>query len=216
VLRTRAITIVLAALAMAGSAPSPSQTRVPASRYPNELQGFKFYETSKWKVLRPLVSSMHDVRQILGPPLEANDLSHYSAPYPGDDKAAAPVFTYAMNADWEILIYFVSDCGYRFSPTEISGDRLCTFELVPKKHLSFRDMAFPQTFDRRHVDGADAGWDEYRDPDGLAYDVYTTHTPYGGSKPGDLNRIIYGPADEDLKKFKMTRKKGLFDVSTRD
>src|SRR5215470_18704437 len=113
-------------------------------RYPNELPNLQFYENAKWKSLAPLVSSISDVRRILGEPSDAKDLSHYSAPYPGDDKAEAPVFTYAMDAEWEILVYFVKDCGYRFSPSDIPGDRLCTFELIPKKHLSFLSTAFPQ------------------------------------------------------------------------
>lgn len=187
-------------------------THPSVSIYPNELPEFKFYDNAKWKVLRPLESSISDVRRILGDPSESTDLSHYLDPYPGDDRAEAPVFTYQMNPRWEILVYFVKDCGYRFGPSDISGDRLCTIELIPKKSLSFRKVAFSPVFAKRHVDGADAGWDEYYDANGLAYHVYSRRTPYGGHLPGDLNQIVYGPSDDDLKKFHMIRKKGLFEV----
>ena len=59
-------------------------------------------------------------------------------------------------------------------------------------------MTFPPTFHKQHVDAADAGWYEYADGSGLAYEVYTTRTPYGETLPGDLNRVIYGPSVEQI------------------
>ena len=45
---------------------------------------------------------------------------------------------------------------------------------------------------KKHVEAADASWDEYTDSDGLQYSVYTSKTLHGTEKAGDLNRISYG------------------------
>src|SRR5258708_7742978 len=161
------------------------------ARYPNELPGFKFFETAKWKSLVPLASSISDVRTVLGNPAEATDLAHYFDPYPGDAKAKAPVFTYPVDDDWEILIYFVSSCGYKAESPDLPRDRLCTIDLIPRKPLPFKIAGLSEVFSRKHITAADAAWDEYRDPFGLTYEIYTTKTPYGPKMPGDLNRIVY-------------------------
>jgi len=180
-------------------------------RYSNELPKLQFYEKAKWKTLIPLVSFISDVRRILGQPKEATDIAHYFNPYPGDDKAVTPLFIYSMDSDWEIFVYLGKDCGYQSSSAPFPENRICTIELLPKKRLSFRDRPCPAVFVKRHVNGADAAWDEYRDSEGLAYEVYTTRTPYGSKVPGDLNRIVYGPSEEELK-LNMTRKKSPFDL----
>jgi hypothetical protein len=52
--------------------------------YPNELPGYRFYETAKWRNLRPSSPTIVDVRKLLGNPDIATDLAHPVAPYPGD------------------------------------------------------------------------------------------------------------------------------------
>jgi hypothetical protein len=191
---------------------SQTTNQANSRRYSNELPQLQFYEKAKWKALTPLVSPISDVKRVLGQPKEATDIARYFDPYPGDDKAVTPLFIYALDADWEIFVYLGKDCGYRSNSAAFPENRLCTIELLPKKHLSFRDRSFPAVFVKRHVSAADAAWDEYRDSEGLAYYVYTTRTPYGGNVPGNLQRIVYGPSDEELKRFNMTRKKSPFDV----
>jgi len=77
------------------------------SRYPNELEGFKFQATAKWGTLVPLQSTIAEVRSILGEPRKATDLNDYFSPYPGDDRAIAPLFEYSWRANWDVYIYFV-------------------------------------------------------------------------------------------------------------
>ena len=36
--------------------------------YPNELPGFKLFDTAKWKTVNPLVTTAADVRSLLGEP----------------------------------------------------------------------------------------------------------------------------------------------------
>lgn len=173
-----------------------------SGKYLNELPGFKFYEHAKWKSLEPLVSTMADVRRILGEPNEAKDVSQFMKPYPGDAVAKSPVFTYEVNADWQILIYFVRYCFYEGPALPASlDDRLCSIDLVPKKRMPFGKVEFPAAFKKQNVTAVDAAWVEYADGSGLVYEVYMTKPPYGNTQPGDLFRIKYGPSDEAIRKF---------------
>ncbi|HEY0429555.1 MAG TPA: hypothetical protein VGC76_17375 [Pyrinomonadaceae bacterium] len=178
-----------------------------SEKYPNELPDFRFYETSKWKTLEPLISTMADVRKILGKPSEANDVSQFTKPYPGDDKAKQPVFTYNLSSEWQVLIYFVKYCFQGYVPLPDSLDnKLCSIDLIPRKRLSFKDVIFPSVFKNKEESGADAAWIEYSDGTGLFYDVYTTRTAYGDEIPGDLNRIVYTASDETFKKYSTSNK----------
>jgi hypothetical protein len=162
------------------------------SRYPNEVPGFRFYVNAMWDRLTPLVSSMKNVREVLGNPDEVKDVSAYTEPYPGDEKASEPVFTYNFSDDWELLVYFAKYCFHKVLEGT-PADKLCSLDLVPRKRIVFDVSRLPNTFVKTHIEAVDAGWDEYSDGTGLRYEVYTTHTQYGPEKPGDLSRISYGP-----------------------
>jgi len=82
-------------LAISASANGYSQNVV--NRYPNELPGYRFYATAKWKSLEPLISTLADVRKVFGKPTREVDLSQYFEPYPGDDRAKNPVLTYGID-----------------------------------------------------------------------------------------------------------------------
>jgi hypothetical protein len=180
---------------------SQSRTETPR-KYPNELAAYQFYQNAKWKSLEPLVSTMADVRRLLGEPSEVHDVSQYTKAYPGDALAKKPVFTYVVDDDWQILVYFVRYCFFDGPalPT-LLDDRLCTIDLVPKKRIPFDKVQFSAPFKRKAVTAIDAAWDEYEDGSGLVYEVYTTRTPYGNTQPGDLNRIKYGPSAEALRVY---------------
>jgi hypothetical protein len=171
----------------------------PNDRYPNELPGYRFFATAKWNSLEPLVSTAADIRRVLGKPTSEVDLSQYFEPYPGDDRAKRPVLTYDIDDGWEALIYLGRSCfaGIPSRPAL----RLCTIDLIPKKRIAFDKVKFPTAFKKNNVAGADAAWDEFADGSGLSYHVYTTGTPYGHTKPGDLNRIVYGPSNESLARY---------------
>jgi hypothetical protein len=180
-------------LASASAAQSPV-SNLNSDRYPNELPGYRFHRNAKWSHLEPLKSSMEDVRKLLGDPDEASDTSQSTEPYPGDTVAKQPVFTYTFGPNWEVLVYFTRYC-FHHHDTNVASDRLCSIDLVPRKRVSFREVVFPPVFKKEHVTAADAAWDEYSDGTGLRYEVYTTRTPYGDERPGDLNRISYGPPE---------------------
>ncbi len=165
--------------------------------YPNELPGFQFCHEATWRTLQPLVSTSDDIRRVLGEPKGASDIAHYLDPYPGDQRAKAPVLTFDGGRDWDILVYLVrSDYSARQSLSKAVQDRLLSIDLVPKHPKPFGKVSIPSKFRKKHVIAADAAWDEYADGSGLVYEVYTSRTPYGDEKPGDLNRISYGPSDE--------------------
>jgi len=175
-----------------------------SARYHNELPGYQFYANAPWKSLIPLESSIADVRRVLGSPTTAKDIANYSAPYPGDDKAEQPVWTYDLNENWQILVYFVKT-GYferRKFPKRLYK-RLYSIDYVPKGNIRFDKSRLPASFQKKHTIAADAAWDEYSDGSGLVYQVYTTKTPYGGKYPGDLNRIKYGPSDDQVQSHSM-------------
>jgi hypothetical protein len=158
-----------------------------AMSYPNELPGYRFYETEKWRNLRPSSSTIVDVRKLLGNPDIATDLAHPVAPYPGDANVTGVVFTYSrLMPDWDVLIYLRKSCGVSQTP------RLCSVDLLPHERIPFSRITFSPAFTKRHVGAADAAWDDYIDGSGLRYEVYTTKPRYGKELPGDLNRISYG------------------------
>lgn len=170
-------------------------------RYPNELIGYRLFQGAKWSQLTPLESTIADVRRVLGAPADPRDIANYMAPYPGDNAARQPVFSYRLDARWEAVVYFGRHCVWLPSDLrEILADRVCSIELIPSKGPSFRNITFPPAFHKQHVDAADAAWDEYADGSGLVYEVYTTRTPYGAAVPGDLNRIVYGPSAAQITK----------------
>lgn len=166
-------------------------------RYPNELQDYEFYRTAKWNSLEPLVSTMDNVRKVMGRPDEANDNAAYTRPYPGDAAAQEPVFRYRLSRQWDVLFYFATSCPWKLHP-DVPRNRLCSIDLIPRKRVSFRAVHFSPVFAKRHVTAVDAAWDEYSDGTGLRYEIYTTKPPYGVEIPGDLDRISYGPGDSEL------------------
>ena len=185
--------VSLVSLAGVGFQTEPLVGQESTGPYPNELPQFRFYQTSAWSGLKPLVSSMEDVRKLLGQPQEEEDVSQFTKPYPGDREAKQPVFTYRITPDWEMLVYFCKYC-FHSHPSGVAGDRLCSIDLIPMRRIPFRSIKFPSAFRKKHVDAVDAGWDEYSDGSGLRYEVYASRPPYGNQKPGDLYRISYGPS----------------------
>src|SRR5262245_24647322 len=120
-----------------------------ACPYPNELTGFKVCGEAPWRALHPLVSTSADVRRVLGTPSDESDIARYGKPYPGDDRALAPVLTFDGGPDWEILVYFVkSDARARESLSESVSDRLLSIDLLPKHPRSFAQVVFPSSFQK--------------------------------------------------------------------
>jgi hypothetical protein len=137
---------------------------------------------------------------VLGDPSVAHDIADYTAPYPGDEKAVQPVWTYELNDRWEIIVYFVKSGvleRQRFDKSLFNT--LYSIDYISRKPRRFDLSKLPPAFHRSHnTVAADAAWDEYSDGSGLVYEVYTSKTPFGGHVPGDLNRIRYGPPKESI------------------
>lgn len=190
----------LAALSVCLIVAGCAQAQIKAGKnmaYSHELPGFKFYRKIKGKSLEPSVSTIADVRRVLGKPDKETDLTDYFAPYPGDAAAKNPVLEYSYGVDWEILIYFSKPQGQASTAAHI----LSSIDLVPKKRISFSKLRFPARFQKRHVLAVDGAWDEYSDGTGLVYAVYTLKPPYGHKQAGDLYRIMYKSAQEAIAEF---------------
>lgn len=182
----------------AGATKTPPPVAPKGNEYPNELAGFRIAASAPWRSLRRLESTMADTRRALGDPKSASDLAHYSDPYPGDGVAEQPVWEYdvTVNASkWTMLVYFVKSDYYakRRYPVALH-DRLLSIDYVPVGNLPFAVSALG-SFRKSHTTAADASWDEWTDGSGLIYEVYSKPRRNGGSA-GDLNRIVYGPSDE--------------------
>jgi hypothetical protein len=139
---------------------------------------------------------MADVREALGDPVETVDLAHYSS-YPGDAAADCPLFIYELDRNWKLYIYFAGPNMAAGTLPESVHRRLFSIDLLPRKPLHF-PAKFTGKYTRKPTRGADAAWDEFSDGSGLCYSVYTGYTPFGGERPGDLDRISYGPTPAEL------------------
>src|SRR5689334_12121102 len=136
--------------------------------YPNELAGYRFYQTAKWRNLIPALSTIADVRGLLGNPDNATNLAKAAAPYPGDGHVTSVVFTYSrLMRGWDILIYLSNRCGL-----STKTPQLCSVDLLPHKRTPFAQVKFPDDFVVKRITAVDAAWNEYSDRSGLRYEVY--------------------------------------------
>jgi len=82
------------------------------------------------------------VPEVLGDPNEANDITAYTKPYPGDANAKEPVFVYTrLIGGWQVLVYFSRYC-FRHHPTDAAGTKICSIDLVPERTVDFSLVKF--------------------------------------------------------------------------
>jgi len=155
-----------------------NETPAVEQSYPNELPGFKFHATARWRTLRPFLSTANDVKALLGSP--------------------EPVF-FDAGPEWKYIVYYWGENGHcdgKPFPKEIVGT-VISIELVPKARVSFRDVRFPDTFEKTERFSSHdpvGSWDAYSDDFGLSYEVYNQDSERGSEHAGDLKSIIYGPS----------------------
>jgi hypothetical protein len=168
----------------------------PAQPYPNEAPGYRFRAKARWRTLVPLRSTMKDVRRVLGRPAEATDLALPGDRYPGDDRAIQPVWTYPLDARWELLVYFVKSSVLEAErcPRRVR-DRLYSIDVLPKGKHTFDPTKLPRAF-RKQTVVSEAFEDDYLDGSGL---VYSVRRPRG--KPALLDRVSYGPSRKTLQEL---------------
>ncbi len=156
------------------------------SPYPNELPNLRLYQRSRWKSLRPYISTIDDVERVLGKPVAVYDetLSTYVAGFQNDP-------------NWVILIDVVGKDGDL--PDSVAG-RLLSFELHPKRRVSLAGADF-SAFRGATFTGRDEETTSYYDRFGLRYVVFEKDTANGRFHAGDLKRIEYGPSDDETKKY---------------
>jgi hypothetical protein len=144
------------------------------NKYPNELTGYKFFQTAVWNTLEPLESTTADVDRIFG--------KSQSGFRNNDDK-------------WGVLVHFVgekSECNGKYWPSELTG-KLSDITLRPKVRVSFLSIKFPTAFKKGewYSSHAIVQVDGYSDENGLTYFVYRDDSPDGTIKKGDLQSIVY-------------------------
>ena len=135
------------------------------SRYPNELQGFRFYA----KYLAPLepgLSGEEAVRRVLG------------------DTA-----TVRRNG-WTIGTTYTEKSGPAYNPTL---GPLAEIIVKPGGVIPMGAVEFSPSFDHCHasVSEINISFDVYSDRFGLEYWLHEEDSKWG--KKGDLYRIVYGP-----------------------
>jgi hypothetical protein len=136
----------------------------PHSRYPNELQGFKFY--SKYLAsLQPGLSGRDAVRRVLG------------------DTAAV------KRNGWRIIPTYAMKSGPVYNPTLGPLNQII---LRPDGVIPMGAVKFSAAFRHCHdsLSEINIGFDVYRDKFGLEYWLHKEDSKWG--KKGDLYWIVYG------------------------
>ena len=136
----------------------------PHSRYPNELEGFRFYA----KYLAPLQPERSDeqtVRRVLG------DIA-------GVKRGA-----------WRVIPTYTTKGGPVYNP-----DLGPLYEIIMRSDVVIPMAAakFPASFAHCHesLSELNISFDVYSDPSGLEYWLHEQDSKWG--KKGDLFRIVYG------------------------
>jgi hypothetical protein len=176
------------------------------SLYPNEAQGYEFYNQGRLKGLCYLVSTKDDVKQIFG-----NDCAR------GCD----------YNEDWKMEIRYVGEHWQRYStvrgeqtkffkPLPEYIGKLYSITMYPKRVISFTNVAFPKEFycynywigisdsfkrTRIKLDGCTDL------ENNLTYSFYGEPTEDGKYKKGDVRLIIYDVPSETENKIWVEVKK---------
>jgi hypothetical protein len=135
------------------------------NRYPNELQGFRFYGKYLFP-LRPGASGKEVVRRVLG------------------DTAAV------KRDGWTIIPTYTLKSGSASNP---KTSTLAEIIIRPSGTIRMGEVKFPASFDHCHssVSEINISFDVYGDRFGLEYWLHEQDSEWG--KKGDLYRIVYGP-----------------------
>jgi hypothetical protein len=149
--------VLVASFAVAGD--------TPHNRYPNELQGFRFYD-AYLAPLEPGLSGEEAVRRVLG------------------DSAAV------RRNGWTIGTTYSMQGGPVYNPTL---GPLAEIILRPDAVIPMTAVKFPPRFAHCHssVSEINISFDVYSDTSGLQYWLHEEDSKWG--KKGDLFRIVYGP-----------------------
>jgi hypothetical protein len=149
--------VVVASFANAGDRPH--------NRYPNELQGFRFY-AEYLAPLEPGLSDEETVRRVLG------------------DTPAV------RRHGWTIGTFYTAKGGPVYNPTL---GPLAEVTLRPDSVIPMASVKFPRRFAHCHsfVSEINISFDVYSDTFGLEYWLHEQDSKWG--KKGDLFKIVYGP-----------------------
>jgi hypothetical protein len=161
--RTRAV--LLLSLCLLHANPGYSKCRLP-NRYPNELQGFKFY-AKHLSPLRPGISDREVVRRVLG-------------------------YTGAVELNgWAMIPTYTMGNGPVYNP--VTGP-LAEIIMRPNGVIPMGAVKFPATFAHCHTSLSEfnISFDVYNDRFGLGYWLHEEDSKWG--KKGDLFQIVYGPS----------------------
>jgi hypothetical protein len=135
----------------------------PHNRYPNELQGFRFY--AKYLApLRPGVSNADAVRRVFG---------------------TEP----AKRSGWTMFANYTMKSGPVYNPTL---GALYQITIRPDAIIPMSAVKFSPSFDHCHVSVSEINisFDVYSDRFGLEYWLHEEDSKWG--KKGDLYCIVYG------------------------
>ena len=163
---------LLTLLALSGMVRGQDQP-AEASRYPNELPGFKLYARGNWKSLEPGVSIEVDADRVLGIP--------------------SPVFI-PYDDGWQVIIRYYGDLPSDRPWSQFMKGTIDTISFYPRKRVSFSRVVFPKAFKIGIilVSHRPAPQMSYTDGTGLTYFIYIGDSDDGVIRKGDLREIRYG------------------------
>ena len=142
-----------------------------ADLYPNEINGFKFYE----RYLSPLRPHQSDVKQVV--------------------KVLGSSQVLELK-NWRVGVRYSCTEDFATCSHGPRNDPLDTIVITPKQRVSLRHFRFPTEFAHSHgsVSEINVTCDVYTDKFGLQYWVVSGDFP--SHKRGDLLMIEYGPASD--------------------
>lgn len=158
--------------------------------YPNELQGYNFFDKGKLKGLKVTVSTREDVKKNFGSDCESG--CDYNNEWSVD-------FSYFGTMTKEMT---VNEKKTKYVPKEEYVGKVYSIRLIPKKRVSFSQITFSNKFSQSNGfsvgDGFDSegnltaaagtSYDSYKDRYGLEYTIFETGYTVGTAKKSEHSK----------------------------
>jgi hypothetical protein len=156
-----------------------------ASRYSNELPGYRFVQTAKWRSLLSPATTTTDVLNLMGTPIKDFTIDQSAKRSDGDDYLVRHL-RFAHDAGWEVAFLLTLRDKDKKAVNALNAVRL-----YPTRDIDFSKTTFPPEFEASERSGAASTFILYSDPRGLTYRVHESTLQEEPRPPGTLISIEY-------------------------
>lgn len=158
--------------------------RQPTKEFPNELPGYRFVDTAKWRDLLSTETEASDVLSLMGEPIK--DLTISSTKRLDHEDYKVRHLRYKHDEAWDVsFLVTLRDRHNR------KTNSLYAVRLYPRKIIDFSEIEFPDELSQREVTGAASSSTLYSDRQGLTYRVHRETFQEEERPPGALVSIEY-------------------------